>query len=103
MLCIVILFNLLIVLQNHFGIELLESEDGYEFTKDADITFLCSEFIDCPWFKYLNSCQKPILGPAIIRKRAVDGKVYQLIAYLIILFQKLSLIFWRFSLEIQVF
>ncbi|CAG9540973.1 unnamed protein product [Cercopithifilaria johnstoni] len=62
------------LLKNHFGVELLESEDGYEFTKDADITFLCSEFIDCRWFKYLNSCQKPIIGPAIIRKRAVDGK-----------------------------
>uniref|UniRef100_A0A8R1XT69 DH domain-containing protein n=3 Tax=Onchocerca TaxID=6281 RepID=A0A8R1XT69_ONCVO len=62
------------LLKNHFGIELLESEDGYEFTEDADITFLCSEFIDCRWFKYLNSCQKPIIGPALIRKRAVDGK-----------------------------
>lgn len=62
------------LLKNHFGIELLESEDGYEFTKDTDITFLCSEFTDCRWFKYLNSCQKPIIGPAIIRKRAVDGK-----------------------------
>ncbi|EJD76560.1 RhoGEF domain-containing protein [Loa loa] len=62
------------LLKNHFGIELLESEDGYEFTKDADITFLCSEFIDCRWFKYLNSCQKLIIGPAIIRKRAIDGK-----------------------------
>ncbi|VBB27177.1 unnamed protein product [Acanthocheilonema viteae] len=62
------------LLKNHFGIELLESEDGYEFTKDANITFLCSEFTDCRWFKYLNSCQKPIIGPAIIRKRAVDGK-----------------------------
>uniref|UniRef100_A0A0R3RZ06 Protein ECT2 n=1 Tax=Elaeophora elaphi TaxID=1147741 RepID=A0A0R3RZ06_9BILA len=62
------------LLKNHFGIELVESEDGYEFTKDADITFLCSEFTDCRWFKYLNSCQKPIIGPAIIRKRAVDGK-----------------------------
>uniref|UniRef100_A0A1I8EM24 RhoGEF domain-containing protein n=4 Tax=Wuchereria bancrofti TaxID=6293 RepID=A0A1I8EM24_WUCBA len=62
------------LLKNHFGIELLESEDGYEFTKNTDITFLCSEFTDCRWFKYLNSCQKPIIGPAIIRKRAVDGK-----------------------------
>uniref|UniRef100_A0A1I8EXL7 Uncharacterized protein n=1 Tax=Wuchereria bancrofti TaxID=6293 RepID=A0A1I8EXL7_WUCBA len=47
---------------NHFGIELLESEDGYEFTKDANITFLCSEFTDCRWFKYLNSFGNQLLA-----------------------------------------
>uniref|UniRef100_A0AAF5Q5J5 DH domain-containing protein n=1 Tax=Wuchereria bancrofti TaxID=6293 RepID=A0AAF5Q5J5_WUCBA len=50
------------LLKNHFGIELLESEDGYEFTKDANITFLCSEFTDCRWFKYLNSFGNQLLA-----------------------------------------
>ncbi|VDN07628.1 unnamed protein product [Thelazia callipaeda] len=62
------------LLKNHFGVQLLESEDGYEFLQDVNVTFLCQKFTDCLSFKYLNSFQKPIIGPAIVRKRAIDGK-----------------------------
>ncbi|VDN23821.1 unnamed protein product [Gongylonema pulchrum] len=42
--------------------------------KEPNIVFVCDDFTNCYRFRYLRSCGKPIIGPALIRKRAVDGK-----------------------------
>ncbi|VDK54243.1 unnamed protein product [Anisakis simplex] len=62
------------LLKNHFGVDLVESESGMEFRNDPDMVYICSDFINSHHFKYLHSCGKFILGPAVIRMRAQQSK-----------------------------
>uniref|UniRef100_F1KSM6 Protein ECT2 n=1 Tax=Ascaris suum TaxID=6253 RepID=F1KSM6_ASCSU len=62
------------LLGNHFAVELLESASGIEYKDDPNVVFVCTDFINCPHFKYLHSCGTLIIGPAIIKLRAKQSK-----------------------------
>lgn len=56
---------------------------------DPNVVYLCDDFINSTNFKYLQSCGKFIIGPAIVRSRALQSKVYYFIILLPLLFYNL--------------
>ncbi|MCP9262915.1 Protein ECT2 [Dirofilaria immitis] len=76
------------LLKNHFGIELLESEDGYEFTEDANITFCAVNSLIAVGSNILIPVRNQLLVQQLFENVPSMAKYCQLTALLIISFLK---------------
>ncbi|VDN60821.1 unnamed protein product [Dracunculus medinensis] len=60
--------------KDHFGIDVMKNIGDIKCLNDPNVVYLCDDFINSTNFKYLQSCGKFIIGPAIVRSRALQSK-----------------------------
>lgn len=66
--------EIIAILKEKYGVEIFESKTGEEYLNIPNMVFVFENFTGCPYFKRLNASSKLIIGPALIRNRALLSK-----------------------------